>query len=104
MCALVPAKPRHAGQMPISYIVLITHVQHSCVGIRFGEQIGGALRSPVLLGARGGREMEKAAKEVAPEITPAEEIKVSTEQILAEANEEVKEAPSTLRAKLRHLT
>ena len=29
--------------------------------------------------------MEKAAKEVAPEITPAEEIKVSTEEIVAEA-------------------
>ena len=47
--------------------------------------------------------MEKAAKEVAPEITPAEEIKVSTEQIVAEAKQEVKEAPSTLRAKLRQL-
>ena len=47
--------------------------------------------------------MEKAAKEVAPEITPAEEIKLSTEQIVAEAKEEVKEAPSRLRAKLRQL-
>ena len=47
--------------------------------------------------------MEKAAKEVVPEITPAEEIKVSTEQIVAEAKEEVKEAPSRLRAKLRQL-
>ena len=47
--------------------------------------------------------MEKAAKEVAPEITPAEEIKVATEQIVAEAKEEVKEAPSRLRAKLRQL-
>jgi hypothetical protein len=47
--------------------------------------------------------MEKAAKEVAPEITPAEEIKVSTEQIVSEAKEEVKEAPSRLRAKLRQL-
>jgi predicted esterase YcpF (UPF0227 family) len=47
--------------------------------------------------------MEKVAKEVAPEITPAEEIKVSTEQIVAEAKEEVKEAPSRLRAKLRQL-
>ena len=47
--------------------------------------------------------MEKAPKEVAPEITPAEEIKVSTEQIVAEAKEEVKEAPSRLRAKLRQL-
>ena len=47
--------------------------------------------------------MEKAAKEVAPEITPAEEIKVATEEIVAEAKEEVKEAPSRLRAKLRQL-
>jgi hypothetical protein len=47
--------------------------------------------------------MEKAAKEVAPEITPAEEIKVATEQIVAEAKEEVKEAPSRIRAKLRQL-
>jgi hypothetical protein len=30
--------------MPISYIVLITYVQHSCVGIRF-EQIGEAEES-----------------------------------------------------------
>ena len=41
--------------------------------------------------------------EKAKEITPAEEIKVSTEQIVAEAKEEVKEAPSRLRAKLRQL-
>ena len=47
--------------------------------------------------------MEKAAKEVAPEITPAEEIKVATEEIVAEAKEEVKEAPSRLHAKLRQL-
>ena len=47
--------------------------------------------------------MEKAPKEVAPEITLAEEIKVSTEQVVAEAKEEVKEAPSRLRAKLRQL-
>ncbi len=47
--------------------------------------------------------MEKAAKEVAPESTPAEEIKVATEQIVAEAKEEVKEAPSRIRNKLRQL-
>ena len=47
--------------------------------------------------------MEKAAKEVAPEVTPAEEIKASTEEIVADAKEEVKEAPSRLRAKLRQL-
>lgn len=47
--------------------------------------------------------MEKAAKEVAPEITPAEEIKVSTEEIVAEAKDEVKEAPSRIRKKLRQL-
>ena len=47
--------------------------------------------------------MEKAAKEVAPEITPAEEIKLTTEEIVGEAKEEVKEAPSRLRAKLRQL-
>ena len=33
MCALVLAKLRHAGQMPISCIVLITHVQTLCIGI-----------------------------------------------------------------------
>jgi uncharacterized protein YukE len=48
--------------------------------------------------------MEKAAKGVAPEITPAEEIMVTTEEIVAEAKEEVKEAPSRLRKKLRQLT
>ena len=47
--------------------------------------------------------MEKAAKEVAPEIPPAEEIMVTTEEIVAEAKEEVKEAPSRQRAKLREL-
>ena len=47
--------------------------------------------------------MEKAAKEVAPEITPAEEIMVTTEEIVAEAKEEVKEAPSRLRQKLHEL-
>ena len=47
--------------------------------------------------------MEKAPKEVAPEITPAEEIMVSTQGVMAEAKEEVKEAPSRLRAKLRQL-
>ncbi len=47
--------------------------------------------------------MEKAAKEVAPEITPAEEIKVATEEIVAEAKDEVKEVPSRMRKKLRQL-
>ena len=47
--------------------------------------------------------MEKVAKEVAPEITPAEEIKVTTEEIVAETKEELKEAPSRLGAKLREL-
>ena len=47
--------------------------------------------------------MEKAAKEVAPEIPPAEEIKASTEEVVAEAKEEVKEAPSRIRNKLRQL-
>jgi uncharacterized protein YukE len=47
--------------------------------------------------------MEKAAKEVAPEITPAEEIMVTTEEIVAEAKEEAKVAPSRMRAKLREL-
>ena len=36
-------------------------------------------------------------------ITPAEEIKVATEEIVAEAKEEAVEAPSRLRAKLRGL-
>ena len=47
--------------------------------------------------------MEKAAKEVAPEITPAEEIMVITEVIVAEAKEEAKEAPSKLLQKLHEL-
>ena len=47
--------------------------------------------------------MEKAAKEVAPEITPAEEIKVATEEIVAEAKEEVKEAPSRLRQRVHEM-
>ena len=47
--------------------------------------------------------MEKAAKEVAPEITPAEEIKASTEELVADAKEEVKEAPSRIRKKLGQL-
>jgi uncharacterized protein YukE len=47
--------------------------------------------------------MEKAAKEVAPEIPPAEEIKASTEEVVAEAKEEVKEAPSRIRNKLHQL-
>ena len=41
--------------------------------------------------------------EQAKGITPAEEIKVATEEIVAEAKEEVKEAPSRIRKKLRHL-
>jgi hypothetical protein len=36
-------------------------------------------------------------------ITPAEEIKVVTEEIVVEAKEEAKEAPSRLGAKLREL-
>ena len=54
--------------------------------------------------------MEKAAKEVAPEITPAEEITVTTEEIVAttgeivaEAKDEVIEAPSRISKKLRQL-
>jgi uncharacterized protein YukE len=43
--------------------------------------------------------MEKAAKEGAP----TDEIKVTTEQIVAEAKEEIKEAPSRIRKKLRQL-
>ena len=39
--------------------------------------------------------------EQAKGITPAEEIKVTTEEIVAEAKEEAIEAPSRLRAKLR---
>ena len=41
--------------------------------------------------------------EQAKGITPAEEIKVATEEIVAEAKEEAVEAPSRLRAKLREL-
>jgi uncharacterized protein YukE len=41
--------------------------------------------------------------EKAKEITPAEEIMVTTEEIVAEAKEEVKEAPSKLRQKLHEL-
>jgi uncharacterized protein YukE len=41
--------------------------------------------------------------EQAKEITPAEEIKVTTEEIVTEAKEEAIEAPSRLRAKLREL-
>ena len=41
--------------------------------------------------------------EQAKGITPAEEIKVVTEEIVAEAKEEAKEAPSRLGAKLREL-
>jgi uncharacterized protein YukE len=41
--------------------------------------------------------------EQAKGITPAEEIKVATEEIVAEAKEEAVEAPSRLRAKLRGL-
>jgi hypothetical protein len=43
--------------------------------------------------------METAAKRIAP----AEEIVVTTEEIVAEAKEEAKEAPSRLRAKLCEL-
>ena len=41
--------------------------------------------------------------EQAKGITPAEEIKVATEEIVAEAKEEAKEAPSRLRQKLHEL-
>jgi hypothetical protein len=47
--------------------------------------------------------MEKAAKEVAPEITPVEEIKATTEEIVTAAKDEVKEAPSRIRKRLRRL-
>jgi hypothetical protein len=47
--------------------------------------------------------MEKAAKEITPEITPAEEIMVTTEEIVTEAKDEVKEAPSRIHNKLRQL-
>ena len=39
----------------------------------------------------------------AKEITPAEEIMITTEEIMAEAKEEAKEAPSKLRQKLHDL-
>jgi uncharacterized protein YukE len=41
--------------------------------------------------------------EQAKEITPAEEIMVTTEEIVAEAKEEAKETPSRLRQKLHEL-
>jgi uncharacterized protein YukE len=41
--------------------------------------------------------------EKAKEINPAEEIMVTTEEIVAEAKEEAKEAPSRLRQKLHEL-
>jgi hypothetical protein len=41
--------------------------------------------------------------EKAKEITPAEEIMVTTEEIVAEAKDEVKKAPSKLRQKLHEL-
>jgi uncharacterized protein YukE len=41
--------------------------------------------------------------EKAKEITPAEEIMVTTEEIVTEAKEEVKEAPSNIRKQLRQL-
>ena len=46
--------------------------------------------------------MEKAAKEITPEIIP-EEIVSTTEEIVAEAKEEAKEAPSRLRQQLHEL-
>ena len=42
--------------------------------------------------------------EQAKEITPAEEVKVATEEIVAEAKEEAIEAPSRIRKTLRQLT
>ena len=79
-------------RMPAVHVMLKVYVQ-----------IGGA-EEPCPTG-KEVVEMEKAPKEVAPEITPAEEIMVSTQGIMAEAKEEVKvkEAPSRLRAKLRQL-
>jgi hypothetical protein len=41
--------------------------------------------------------------EKAKEINPAEEIMVTTEEIVTEAKDEVKEAPSNIRKKLRQL-
>jgi hypothetical protein len=49
-------------------------------------------------GERVGKRMDKAK-----EITPAEEIMITTEEIMAEAKEEAKEAPSKLRQKLHDL-
>jgi hypothetical protein len=66
-------------------------------------QIGGAEESRPT-GKEVVVEMEKAAKEAAPEIAPVEEIMVSTEELVAEAKDEVKEAPSKIREKLRQLT
>jgi|SRR5215210_1417107 len=63
----------------------------------------GAEESRPTTGKEVVEKMEKAAKEVAPEIPPAEEIMVTTEEIVAEAKEEVKEAPSRMRKKLRQL-
>jgi hypothetical protein len=68
--------------MPAVHVMLKVYVQ-----------IGGAEESRPT--GKEVVEMEKAPKEVAPEI------KVVTEEIAAEAKEEVKEAPSRLRAKLR---
>ena len=62
---------------------------------------GGAEESRPTTGQEA--QMEKAAKEVATEITPAEEIKVATEEIVAETKEEVKEAPSRLRQRLHEM-
>jgi hypothetical protein len=64
-------------------------------------QIGGAEESRPT--GKEVVEMEKAAKEAAPEIAPVEEILVSTEELVAEAKDEVKEAPSKIREKLRQL-
>jgi uncharacterized protein YukE len=47
--------------------------------------------------------MEKATKEVGPEINPAKEIKAATKEIMVEAKEEVKGAPSRLRQELHEL-
>ena len=43
------------------------------------------------------------AKGINPQIAPKEEIKVTTEKIVAGTKEEVKEAPSRIRKKLRQL-
>jgi hypothetical protein len=59
----------------------------------------------LLIGKVGkvGQRMAEAAKGINPEITPAEEIMVTTEEIVAEAKEEAKEAPSRLRQQLHEL-